>query len=211
MKALFDFMTAAAGIVLLAPVLLVIAIIMKATSPGPIFYSGTRVGLRGKTFKMLKFRTMVVGADQLGGSCTYEGDPRITRTGAWLRRSKLDELPQLFNVLFGDMSFVGPRPEVDEYVQLFTDEERAILSVRPGITDWATIWDRDEERSLAGSSDADRAYRETIRPEKIRLQLEYVRRRSFLIDVAILFETVKLLVLHPPIPTPVHTISARKP
>jgi lipopolysaccharide/colanic/teichoic acid biosynthesis glycosyltransferase len=210
MKVLFDFIAAAAGIVLLTPALLVIAIIMKATSPGPVFYSGERVGLHGKMFRMLKFRTMVVGADKLGGSCTYEGDPRITRAGAWLRKFKLDELPQLFNVFLGHMSLVGPRPEVQEYVQMFTDEERAILSVRPGITDWATIWDRDEDRTLARSPDPERAYRETIRPEKIRLQLEYVRRHSFLIDVAILFETVKLLVLHPPVPAPVHTIGVRK-
>jgi len=210
MKGVFDFITAAAGIVLLAPALLVIALIVKATSPGPIFYYGKRVGKHGKTFKMLKFRTMVVGADQLGGSCTYEGDPRITRTGAWLRKFKLDELPQLFNVLLGDMSLVGPRPEVQKYVQMFTDEERAILSVRPGITDWATIWDRDEDRTLAGSPEPERAYQETIRPEKIRLQLEYVRRRSFLIDVAILFETLRVLVLHPHVPTPDGTIGVRK-
>jgi lipopolysaccharide/colanic/teichoic acid biosynthesis glycosyltransferase len=203
MKRVFDFTAAAAGLVLLSPVLFVIAVIMKATSPGPVFYSGKRVGRQGKMFKMYKFRTMVVGADTLGGPCTYEGDPRVTRTGAGLRQFKLDELPQLFNVLLGDMSLVGPRPEVQEYVQMFTDEERAILSVRPGITDWATIWDRDEDRTLAGSPDPERAYRETIRPEKIRLQLEYVRRRSFLTDLAILFETLRVLVLRPSVPAPV--------
>jgi len=210
MKSLFDFMTATAGLVLLTPVLLVIAVIMKATSPGPVFYSGKRVGLHGKIFKMHKFRTMVVGADKLGGSCTYEGDPRITRTGAWLRKFKLDELPQLFNVLLGDMSLVGPRPEVQEYVQMFTDEERIILSVRPGITDWASIWDRDEARALAGRPDPERAYQEMIRPEKIRLQLEYVRRHSFLTDLAILFETLRLLVLHPSVQTPVRTIGSHE-
>jgi lipopolysaccharide/colanic/teichoic acid biosynthesis glycosyltransferase len=210
MKALFDFMTAAAGLVVLTPVLLAIAVIMKATSPGPVFYSGERVGLRGKMFKMHKFRTMVVGADKLGGSCTYEGDPRITRTGAWLRRFKLDELPQLFNVLLGDMSLVGPRPEIQEYVQMFTDEERAILSVRPGITDWASIWDRDEDRALAGSPDPERAYLEMIRPGKIHLQLEYVRRRSFFTDLAILFETLRVLVLHRLVQMPIRTIGSRK-
>jgi lipopolysaccharide/colanic/teichoic acid biosynthesis glycosyltransferase len=134
MKRLFDFTASALALVLLAPVLLIIAAFVKATSPGPVLYSGKRVGLDGQVFKMYKFRTMVVDADQLGGSCTSEGDPRVTRAGNWLRRFKLDELPQLFNVFLGDMSLVGPRPEVQEYVQLFTREQRAILSVRPGIT-----------------------------------------------------------------------------
>jgi lipopolysaccharide/colanic/teichoic acid biosynthesis glycosyltransferase len=208
MKRLFDFTISAIALVLLSPLLLIIAIVVRITSPGPALYSGKRVGLQGKIFKMHKFRTMVVDAEKLGGSCTYEGDPRITRTGNWLRKFKLDELPQLFNVLVGEMSLVGPRPEVQEYVEMFTPEERAILSVRPGITDWASIWDRDEAKALAGSPDPERTYREVIRPEKIRLQLEYVRRRSFLTDLTILLETVKVLVLRTPVPTPVHTASS---
>jgi lipopolysaccharide/colanic/teichoic acid biosynthesis glycosyltransferase len=198
-------MIAAIALVLLSPILLMIAIFVKITSPGPVLYSGKRVGLQGKIFKMHKFRTMVVDAEKLGGSCTYEGDPRVTRTGSRLRKFKLDELPQLFNVLVGDMSLVGPRPEVQEYVQMFTLEERAILSVRPGITDWASIWDRDEAKALAGSPDPERTYREVIRPEKIRLQLEYVRRRSFLTDLTILLETLRVLVLRPPVQMPVRT------
>jgi lipopolysaccharide/colanic/teichoic acid biosynthesis glycosyltransferase len=205
MKRLFDLTAASLALVLLSPVLLIVAAFVKATSPGPAFYRGKRAGLHGKIFKMYKFRTMVADADRLGGSCTSEGDPRVTRGGYWLRKFKLDELPQLFNVLLGDMSLVGPRPEVQEYVQLFTREERAILSVRPGITDWASIWDRDEAQALAGHPDPERAYLELIRPEKIRLQLEYVRRRSFLTDLAILFETLRILTLRPSVPSSVRS------
>jgi lipopolysaccharide/colanic/teichoic acid biosynthesis glycosyltransferase len=210
MKRLFDFTISAIALVLISPILLMIAIVVRVTSPGPALYSGKRVGLQGKIFNMHKFRTMVVGAEKLGGSCTYEGDPRVTRTGAWLRKFKLDELPQLFNVLVGDMSLVGPRPEVQEYVQMFTAEEQAILSVRPGITDWASIWDRDEAKVLAGSPDPERSYQEVIRPEKIRLQLEYVRRRSFLTDLTILLETLRVLVFRPPVQMPVRTTSSPK-
>lgn len=205
MKRLFDFTVSAIALALLSPILFVIAIVVSITSPGPVLYSGKRVGLHGKLFRMHKFRTMVVDAEKLGGSCTYEGDPRVTRTGSWLRKFKLDELPQLFNVLVGEMSLVGPRPEVQEYVQMFTPEERTILSVRPGITDWASIWDRDEAKALAGSPDPERTYREVIRPEKIRLQLEYVRRRSFLTDLTILLETLRVLVLRPPVQMRVRT------
>lgn len=208
MKRLFDFTISAIALVVLSPMILLIAIAVKITSPGPIIYFGKRVGVNGRIFYMRKFRTMVVNADKLGGPCTYEGDHRVTRTGYWLRKFKLDELPQLFNVLLGDMSLVGPRPEVQEYVQLFTNEQRAILSVRPGITDWASIWNRDEAQALAGSPDPERTYREVIRPEKIRLQLEYVRRRSFVTDLAILFETLRVLVVRPPAPTPVRSIGS---
>jgi len=139
MKRLFDLTAAAIALVLLSPLFLLIALFLSATSRGPIFYAGKRVGLRGKVFKMHKFRTMVVDAEQLGGSCTRADDPRITRSGHWLRKFKLDELPQLLNVFLGEMSLVGPRPEVQEYVQLFSSEESIILSVRPGITDWASF------------------------------------------------------------------------
>ncbi|HTS35880.1 MAG TPA: sugar transferase [Candidatus Solibacter sp.] len=210
MKRLFDFTIAAIGLVLLSPILLIIAIVVRVTSAGPALYSGNRVGLEGRIFKMHKFRTMVVDAEKLGGSCTYEGDPRVTRTGIWLRKFKLDELPQLLNVLAGEMSLVGPRPEVLEYVQMFTAEERAILSVRPGITDWASIWDRDEAKALAGSPDPERMYQEVIRPEKTRLQLEYIRRRSFLTDLTILFATLRVLLLRPPVQIPVPTTSSPK-
>jgi lipopolysaccharide/colanic/teichoic acid biosynthesis glycosyltransferase len=144
---------------------------------------------------MWKFRTMVVNADRIGGPSTADGDPRVTSVGAWLRKYKLDELPQLVNVVIGDMSLVGPRPEVRHYVDLMTDEERTILDVRPGITDWATLWNPDEGAVLAGSEDPERVYLETIRPEKIRWQLEYVRRRSLAVDVVILIQTAAAIVL----------------
>ncbi len=209
MKRLFDFAPAVLALVLLSPLLVIIALLVKATSPGPVFYRGKRVGRDGKIFKMYKFRTMVVDADQLGGSCTSAGDPRITASGAWLRKFKLDELPQLWNVVLGDMSLVGPRPEVEEYVRLFSPEEREILSVRPGITDWASIWDRDEGQALAGHADPERAYLEFIRPEKMRLQLAYVRRRSFRTDLAILFETLRILLFRPSVPSSAQSTGVR--
>ena len=202
LKRLFDFVAALAALLLLAPLLLVIALAIKLAMPGPVFYSGERVGLGGRIFRMHKFRSMVVGADQLGGSCVSEGDPRVTRFGRFLRKSKLDELPQLFNVLAGDMSLVGPRPEVEEYVRTYTAEERVILAVRPGITDWASIWDRDEAAVLAGASDPERAYRELVLPEKKRLQLLYVRERSFCRDLSILCTTLQVLLLRPPLRPP---------
>jgi lipopolysaccharide/colanic/teichoic acid biosynthesis glycosyltransferase len=137
---------------------------------------------------------MVVNADRIGGASTADDDTRITRIGRFLRKYKLDELPQLINVLLGQMSLVGPRPEVPEYVALFTEEEKAILSVRPGITDWASIWNHDEGALLAGAADPERAYLDKIRPEKIRLQLKYVREHSFWVDIGILFLTLSTLL-----------------
>jgi lipopolysaccharide/colanic/teichoic acid biosynthesis glycosyltransferase len=133
---------------------------------------------------------MVVNAENMGGTSTADDDPRITRVGRFLRRYKLDELPQLINVLKGEMSVVGPRPEVPFYVNMFTEEEKAILNVRPGITDWASIWNPDEGAILAGSPDPEKAYMEKIRPEKIRLQLKYIRERSFWVDLKIIFQTL---------------------
>ncbi len=143
---------------------------------------------------MLKFRTMVVNADQLGGPSTPEDDPRITRVGHFLRKCKLDELPQLINVLKGEMSVVGPRPEVPEYVGMLTEDEKLILSVQPGMTDWASIWNADEGTVLAGSEDPERVYLERIRPEKIRLQLAYVRQRSLRVDLRIIGQTIATLI-----------------
>jgi len=138
---------------------------------------------------------MVVNAEKLGGPSTTADDRRITRSGKWIRRFNLDELPQLMNVLKGEMSLVGPRPEVPQYAALFRGAEKEILSVRPGLTDWATLWNIDEGAVLAGDADPERAYLELIRPEKIRLQLEYVKRRSFWVDLVILVQTVIAVVL----------------
>jgi len=156
---------------------------------------GKRVGKFGKPFKMYKFRTMVKDAEKLGGPSTADDDPRITKIGRLLRKFKLDELPQLINVLKGEMSFVGPRPEVQHYVNMFTEEDKAILSVRPGITDWASLWNPDEGAVLAGSSDPEKAYMKKIRPQKLKLQMKYVREQSFWSDLKIIFLTLKTIMI----------------
>jgi lipopolysaccharide/colanic/teichoic acid biosynthesis glycosyltransferase len=193
-KRVVDVAVSVLGLMLLSPLLAAIALWIKLDSPGPVFYRGVRVGRLGRPFRIYKFRTMVVNADRLGGSSTADDDPRITRAGRVLRKYKLDELPQLLNVLLGEMSLVGPRPEVPEYVGLYTDEERAILSVRPGMTDWASLWNPDEGAVLAGTEDPDRAYLAWIRPTKVRLQLAYVRRYGLWTDMRILFLTVASLI-----------------
>lgn len=188
-KRAFDAALASAALVILSPVIAGIAIAIKRSSPGPVLYRGVRVGLDGRPFKMLKFRTMVVNADQIGGSSTPEDDPRVTSVGKALRRYKLDELPQLFNVLAGDMSFVGPRPQVQWAVDRYTPEEREILRVRPGITDAASLKFSNEAEILKGSRDPDQTYMEKIHPEKMRLSLEYVRTRSFAGDLSLIWQT----------------------
>ena len=188
-KRAFDAVAAAAGLIVLSPVIAGIAIAIKRGSKGPLLYRGTRVGMNGETFHMLKFRTMVVDADKIGGSSTPEDDPRVTPIGKTLRKYKLDELPQLINVLKGDMSFVGPRPQVKWAVDLYTLEEREILKVRPGITDEASLKFSNEAEILKGSKDPDRDYIEKIHPEKMRLSLDYVRNRSFSGDLSIIART----------------------
>lgn len=173
---------------------MIVALAVKFDSVGPALYRGRRAGLNGRPFNMLKFRTMMVGADRLGGPSTANDDPRLTRLGLLLRKYKIDEFPQLINVLLGDMSFVGPRPEVLSEVLSYSAEERQLLSVRPGITDWASLQFRNEGQLLAGSSDPHRAYQEKIRPAKVELGLEYVRQKSLRIDFKILFETVQALI-----------------
>jgi lipopolysaccharide/colanic/teichoic acid biosynthesis glycosyltransferase len=194
MKRLFDTTCSLFGLLILSPLLILIALRINGEDEGPIFYRGVRIGLGGKTFHIFKFRTMVVNADRMGGSSTADDDPRITRIGKKLRKHKLDELPQLINVFLGDMSLVGPRPEVPHYVNMYTDEEKAILTVRPGITDWASLWNPDEGAILAESPDPEKTYMEKIRPEKIRLQLKYVRERSFWKDLIILFQTIHTIL-----------------
>jgi lipopolysaccharide/colanic/teichoic acid biosynthesis glycosyltransferase len=189
LKRSFDFLAALIALFVLSPVLLVVALIIKLGSPGPVFYRGVRIGLDARPFRIYKFRTMVINAEKLGGSATAEDDPRITAIGKFLRRHKLDEIPQFLNVLVGDMSLVGPRPEVQKYVDMYSDEERAILELRPGITDWASIWNSNEAAVLEGSKDPEKTYEELIRPTKLALQLFYARNQSIRADVKILFHT----------------------
>jgi transketolase len=193
-KRVFDFGLSLIGIFVLSPLMLMIAIFMKLSSPGPILYVGTRMGRFGKPFRLYKFRTMVVNAEQIGGPSTSEDDPRVTKIGRLLRKYKLDELPQLINVLKSEMSLVGPRPEVVSEVELYTSEERRLLSVLPGITDWASVLYHNEGEILRGAADPHEAYRRLIRPGKIRLGLEYVRTHSFSVDLRILAATLRTLV-----------------
>lgn len=193
-KRLLDLLASGIALILMAPFCLGIALWIKADSPGPILYGGIRIGKKGKPFRMWKFRTMVVDADKKRVSSTAEDDPRLTRFGKFLRRYKWDELPQLWNVLRGDMSFVGPRPQVEWAVKRYTEEEKAILSVSPGITDYASLRFRNEGEILRGSTHPDEAYLEKIAPEKMRLGLEYVRNASLAVDFKILCVTLAFLI-----------------
>jgi lipopolysaccharide/colanic/teichoic acid biosynthesis glycosyltransferase len=196
-KRSFDVVLSFVGLCLVSPVLLLIAVLINLASPGPVLYRGVRVGRRGKTFRILKFRTMIVDAELLGGSATAGDDRRLTSLGKSLRRYKLDELPQLLNVLKGEMSFVGPRPEVQKYVDKYSETERAVLQLRPGITDWASIWNSNEAAVLEGSNDPEKSYEELILPTKLALQRKYLQHHSFTTDLKILFHTfAKLLHEH---------------
>lgn len=190
-KHIFDIIFSLIGLLVFSPLFFVFGLAIKTTSPGPVFFRGERIGKNGKTFRIYKFRTMVMNADKLGGPTTSDDDPRVTKIGKFLRKYKLDELPQFINVLKGEMSFVGPRPEVEEVVKLYTEEEKKLLSVRPGITDWASLKFPNEGEIVKGAPDPHQAYLEKIWPEKKRLGLEYVRHHSLLIDLKIIFLTVK--------------------
>jgi len=190
-KRLFDIFFSLIGMVVTSPILLVISILVKKDSKGPIFYGAKRAGKGGKNFTMYKFRTMVVDADKIGGPSTAGDDPRLTKIGKFLRKYKLDELPQFINIFKGDMSFVGPRPEVFSEVNLYDQKTREkILSVKPGLTDLASLADLHEEEILMGSKDPHQTYREKIQPQKIKLQLEYIDKKSFWLDIKIIFQTV---------------------
>lgn len=191
-KRLFDLVVSFLGLVVSAPLIALIALLIKLDSQGPVFYRGERVGQFGKRFKIFKFRTMVVNADQIGPSSTPDDDPRITRVGRVLRRYKLDELPQLINVLKGEMSFVGPRPQVPWIVELDRENYEIVLSVRPGIADYAFVMLPSEGEVLRGSTDPDGDYLRILHPEKMRLSLEYVKNRSFWFDMKILIDTAML-------------------
>jgi len=196
-KRLVDIILSFCGIIISAPLFLVIGILIKLEDKGPVFFRGERIGKDGKPFRMFKFRSMVINADKKGGPSTAGDDPRLTKIGKSLRRFNLDELPQFINVLIGDMSIVGPRPEVKMYVDMFTEEERRILDVKPGITDWASIWNPDEGAVLAGAKDPEKVYMEKIRPTKIKLQLKYVENNSFMIDFKIMLKSLQVHLFKP--------------
>ena len=194
MKRFLDFILSLAGIMLLSPLLLLTALLVKLTSPGPVFFRQERIGRAFRPFLIYKFRSMVEDAPKLGGPITFGDDPRITPVGRWLRKTKIDELPQLINVLWGDMSLVGPRPEARRYVEMFRGDYEEILQVRPGITDLASLKFRDEAAELGRAADPEQEYVARILPEKIRLAKEYVAHRSFLLDLAIIGGTISSLL-----------------
>ena len=194
-KHLFDLALALPALALALPLMVAITLWVRLDSAGPALFRQQRVGRHGRLFHIHKFRTMRVRSSQAGPLITVAGDARVTRAGRWLRRTKLDELPQLLDVIRGDMSLVGPRPEVPRYMALYPDEaRRLILSVRPGVTDRATIEFRDEERLLAAASDPERAYVEQVMPIKQRYYLDYVARRSLAGDVGILIDTLRAVL-----------------
>jgi lipopolysaccharide/colanic/teichoic acid biosynthesis glycosyltransferase len=189
-----DVAASAIGLILVAPLLVLAAVAVKLSSRGPVFFRQERMGQDFKPFRIFKFRTMVTDAPQQGAQITAGADPRVTAVGRFLRKSKIDELAQLMNVLRGDMSLVGPRPEVPKYVEMFRDEYREILRVRPGITDPASIKYRDESAILGQASDPERTYVEQILPDKIAIARDYVAQQSFLGDIAILCRTLAAIV-----------------
>lgn len=194
MKRLFDILASGCGLLVLSPIFIIVAIWIKLDSPGPVFYRQTRVGRHNKDFRIFKFRSMRVGSDK-GSLVTIGGrDPRVTRSGYFIRKFKIDELPQLINVFTGDMSLVGPRPEVRHYVNYWTPEQMRVLDVRPGITDPASIRFRNENELLEKAQDPERYYIDVIMQQKIKLYLEYVEKSSFWYDIKLIFQTFKVII-----------------
>jgi lipopolysaccharide/colanic/teichoic acid biosynthesis glycosyltransferase len=189
LKRLFDIVASGLGLLCLSPLFLILAVWIKCDTPGPVFYRQTRVGRYNRDFRLYKFRSMRIGADRQGLITVGGHDTRITRSGYFIRKYKLDEFPQLINVFIGDMSLVGPRPEVRKYVDLYTQEQMHVLDVRPGITDPASIRYRNENELLAQAADPDKYYIETIMPDKLRINLEYVANHSFWSDIVLIFKT----------------------
>ena len=194
LKRLMDIVISGCALAVIWPVLLIVALAIKIDDPGPVFYRQVRVGRGGKTFRIFKFRTMVVDADKKGLAITVGRDNRITRVGALLRKTKLDELAQLINVFTGEMSFVGPRPEVQKYVDLYTPYQRQVLLVRPGITDYASIAYRNENDMLAGAEDPERMYIDVIMPDKIELNMKYLSEISPIADIRLIFGTIAAVI-----------------
>ncbi|HKG06461.1 MAG TPA: sugar transferase [Pedobacter sp.] len=194
-KRLFDVSLSLTSVIMILPVFIIVAILLKLDSKGAVFYRQVRVGLNEKKFKLLKFRTMYENSDQKGLLTVGDRDMRITRVGYWLRRYKIDELPQLINVLNGDMSFVGPRPEVSKYVELYDSSQKRVLTVKPGITDWASIEFIDESKLLAAAQDPESFYINTIIPQKISQNLKYIDHHSIWIDLKIISYTLVGIVI----------------
>lgn len=193
-KRAFDLLVATLLLIFLAPLFLLFIIIIRVGSNGPAFYLQTRVGLHGKDFKIFKFRTMYTGSDKKGLLTVGGKDQRITPAGVFLRKYKLDELPQLINVFIGDMSLVGPRPEVRKYVDLYKDEQLRVLDVKPGITDYASIEYSNENELLAGADDPEKEYINTIMPAKLKLNLKYIAEKSLITDLKIILRTLAKII-----------------
>jgi len=186
---LLDLLSSAFGLLVLSPLFLIVGLLVKATSPGPVFYRGLRVGKDGKPFRLFKFRTMIAGADKQGPGITPASDTRITPVGRWLRDYKIDELPQLINVFKGDMALVGPRPEDPRYVGLYTEEQRRVLTVKPGITSLASLRYRSEEAFLVGPQ-WEQTYVKRVLPDKLAIELEYLKKRTAWTDLGIILKTL---------------------
>lgn len=195
-KRILDILGSGSGLVIFSPVMVLIAVAIKFDTSGPVFYCQERIGKGFRPFRLYKFRSMVVGADQQGLQLTAGADVRITRIGRWLRRTKFDELPQLLNVLKGEMSLVGPRPEVRKYVEMFRDDFREILQIRPGITDYAAIAFRNEQADLAKYADPEKGYVNDILPRKIELYRSYLANLGILEDMKILLRTMRIIFAH---------------
>lgn len=193
-KRIFDIIFSFFGIILLLPLLLLIALLIKVESKGSLFYLQSRVGKHNKDFKIFKFRTMFIGSDKKGLLTLGDRDPRITKTGFFLRKYKLDELPQLINVFIGNMSFVGPRPEVRKYVNYYSENDLIILTVKPGITDYASIVYRDEAELLKETNNPEQFYIENIMPEKIKLNKKYINSHNLFTDFKIILKTIQIII-----------------
>lgn len=211
-KRIFDIVCSLIGLIILSPLFLILEVIIAATSPGGVFFRGVRVGQYGKPFRIFKFRSMVKDAEGKGKWNVGDNDDRITPIGHFLRNTKIDELPQLINVLIGDMSLVGPRPELQVYVDMYTEKEKPILDLKPGITDWASITNFDQFEVFTKAKDPDEAYLEYIRPLKLKLQLYYREHNSFLNDIKIIFWTIyKVISRTEKLPTDIaHIVEAYK-
>lgn len=196
MKRLFDFVVSFFGLLFLSPVMLLLALLIVIDSPGGVFFRGERVGLNGKTFRIFKFRSMIPDCEGKGKWNVGDKDDRITKMGHFLRKSKLDELPQLINVLIGDMSLVSPRPELRYYIDMYTENEMPILDLKPGITDWASMTNFEQFKGFTSAEDPDSFYLNEVRPLKLKLQLYYRYNNGFCSDIKCLFWTVYKVITH---------------